>query len=74
MAAQSRPLEGIRIVDMTTVIAAPSATMFLADLGADVVKVENPVGGDFTRTQLPYVFEVVNRNKRSIALDLRKAD
>jgi crotonobetainyl-CoA:carnitine CoA-transferase CaiB-like acyl-CoA transferase len=69
MAAQSRPLEGIRIVDMTTVIAAPSATMFLADLGADVVKVENPVGGDFTRTQLPYVFEVVNRNKRSIAVD-----
>jgi crotonobetainyl-CoA:carnitine CoA-transferase CaiB-like acyl-CoA transferase len=69
MAGQSRRLEGIRVVDMTMVMAGPSATMFLADLGADVVKVENPVGGDFARTQLPYVFEVVNRNKRSIAVD-----
>jgi crotonobetainyl-CoA:carnitine CoA-transferase CaiB-like acyl-CoA transferase len=54
---------------MTTVIAAPSATMFLADLGADVVKVENVVAGDVARTQQPYLFEVVNRNKRSIAVD-----
>jgi crotonobetainyl-CoA:carnitine CoA-transferase CaiB-like acyl-CoA transferase len=69
MAGQSRRLEGIRVVDMTMVMAGPSATMFLADLGADVVKVENPVAGDVARTQQPYLFEVVNRNKRSIALD-----
>jgi crotonobetainyl-CoA:carnitine CoA-transferase CaiB-like acyl-CoA transferase len=69
MAGQSRRLEGIRVVDMTMVMAGPSATMFLADLGADVVKVENPVGGDVARTQQPYLFEVVNRNKRSIAVD-----
>jgi len=69
MAGQSRRLEGIRVVDMTMVMAGPSATMFLADLGADVVKVENVVAGDVARTQQPYLFEVVNRNKRSIAVD-----
>jgi crotonobetainyl-CoA:carnitine CoA-transferase CaiB-like acyl-CoA transferase len=69
MALQSRPLEGIRVVDMTVVMAAPSATMFLADLGADVLKVENVTGGDFTRASQPYLFEVVNRNKRSVAVD-----
>src|ERR1700677_4496642 len=69
MAGQSRRLEGIRVVDMTMVMAGPSATMFLADLGADVVRVETPVGGDVPRTKQPYLFEVVNRNKRSIAVD-----
>jgi crotonobetainyl-CoA:carnitine CoA-transferase CaiB-like acyl-CoA transferase len=69
MALQSRPLEGVRVVDMTVVMAAPSATMFLADLGADVLKVENVTGGDFTRASQPYLFEVVNRNKRSVAVD-----
>src|ERR1700689_4959304 len=69
MAGQSRRLEGIRVVDMTMIMAGPSGTMFLGDLGAGVVKGENPVGGDVARTQQPYLFEVVNRNKRSIAVD-----
>jgi crotonobetainyl-CoA:carnitine CoA-transferase CaiB-like acyl-CoA transferase len=69
MTAHSRPLSGIRIVDMTMLMAGPSATMFLADLGADVIKVENVTSGDVARTSQPYLFEVVNRNKRSIAVD-----
>jgi crotonobetainyl-CoA:carnitine CoA-transferase CaiB-like acyl-CoA transferase len=75
------PLEGIRVVDASRVLAGPFATMLLADLGADVVKVEPP-GGDETRTWGPpwwgdpadrrsAYFASVNRNKRSVSLDLR---
>ena len=77
------PLAGIRIVDLSTVLAGPYATMILADLGADVVKVEPPEG-DATRTWGPpwvgdvdagtrtaAYFLAVNRNKRSIRLDLK---
>ena len=77
------PLTGIRVVDCSTVLAGPYCTMLLADLGADVVKVEPPEGdgtrgwgppwvgsqGDGTRTAA--YFLAVNRNKRSIRLDLR---
>lgn len=71
-------LEGVRVLDLTRVLAGPYATMLLADLGADVVKVERPGTGDETRAWgPPFVggtatyFLSVNRNKRSIALDLR---
>ncbi|HEX7196232.1 MAG TPA: CoA transferase [Candidatus Limnocylindria bacterium] len=75
------PLEGIRVVDASRVLAGPFATMLLADLGADVVKVEPP-DGDETRTWGPpwwgdpadrrsAYFASVNRNKRSVVLDLR---
>jgi crotonobetainyl-CoA:carnitine CoA-transferase CaiB-like acyl-CoA transferase len=80
------PLAGIRVVDCSTVLAGPYATMVLADLGADVVKVEPPEGdatrgwgppwlgseADGTRTAA-YAL-AINRNKRSIRLDLRAAD
>jgi crotonobetainyl-CoA:carnitine CoA-transferase CaiB-like acyl-CoA transferase len=77
----SLPLTGIRIVDLSRVLAGPFATMLLADLGADVIKVEPP-GGDETRQWGPpwwgepadgrsAYFASVNRNKRSIVLDLR---
>src|ERR687892_332132 len=75
------PLEGIRVVDASRVLAGPFATMLLADLGADVVKVEPPEGdesrtwgppwwGDPTERCSAY-FASVNRNKRSVILDLR---
>jgi crotonobetainyl-CoA:carnitine CoA-transferase CaiB-like acyl-CoA transferase len=77
------PLAGLRVVDLSTVLAGPYATMILADLGADVIKVEPP-DGDATRTWGPpwvgdpaagtrtaAYFLAVNRNKRSIRLDLK---
>ena len=71
------PLSGVRVADFTRVLAVPLATMVLADLGADVIKVERPGTGDDTRAWgPPFVgedaayFLSLNRNKRSIALDL----
>jgi formyl-CoA transferase len=69
------PLQGIKVVEATTMITGPLAGMLLADLGADVVKLENPNGGDPFRTfrgkdHSPH-FLSYNRNKKSIALDIR---
>jgi crotonobetainyl-CoA:carnitine CoA-transferase CaiB-like acyl-CoA transferase len=70
-------LHGYRVVDLTTNVSGPLATMILADQGADVIKVENPDGGDATRSasnrrnNLSASFLNTNRNKRSVALDLR---
>jgi len=77
------PLAGLRVVDLTRMLAGPYCTMVLADLGADVVKVEPP-GGDTTRRTPPFAqgdelrafggyFASINRNKRSIVLDLNTA-
>ena len=73
----SGPLSGLLVADFSRVLAGPYATMLLADMGADVVKVESP-DGDETRTWTPPVrgdvstyYLGINRNKRSIALDLR---
>lgn len=72
------PLTGIRVIDLTRVLSGPFATMVLADLGADVVKIEEPRRGDDTRHWgPPFVagesayFMSVNRNKRSLAVDLK---
>lgn len=70
------PLAGIRVVEFTHMVMGPSAGVILADLGADVVKVE-PQGGDQTRRLLGSgagYFPMFNRNKRSICLDLKSAD
>ncbi|MDB5670286.1 MAG: acetyl-CoA acetyltransferase [Alphaproteobacteria bacterium] len=71
------PLEGLRIIDMSSVVMGPFATQILGDLGADVVKVE-PRAGDTTRhvtpmrsEQMGWVFLHANRNKRSLVLDLK---
>ena len=75
------PLDGIRVIDFTQVMMGPSATQMLGDLGADVIKIENPRGGDLSRTSFGAtddiglnnpVFCSLNRNKRSLALDLRQ--
>jgi crotonobetainyl-CoA:carnitine CoA-transferase CaiB-like acyl-CoA transferase len=73
-------LSGILVADFSRVLAGPYCTMLLADLGADVIKVESP-GGDDTRGWVPPVrdgvstyFLAINRNKRSVALDLRSED
>jgi crotonobetainyl-CoA:carnitine CoA-transferase CaiB-like acyl-CoA transferase len=74
------PLSGVQVIDLTSVVSGPFATMFLADQGADVVKVE-PLGGDITRRsrqsvdptgQFSALFISTNRGKRSIAIDLKQ--
>ncbi len=79
------PLEGLRILDMTRVLAGPTCTQILGDLGADVIKLEKPGSGDDSRSLGPPYFQrgkvkrgasayflSVNRNKRSVALDLTR--
>jgi crotonobetainyl-CoA:carnitine CoA-transferase CaiB-like acyl-CoA transferase len=66
-------LDGIRVLELGTMISGPFTGMLLADLGADVIKIENPVGGDPFR-RYPAGFNVLNMNKRSVALDLREQD
>src|SRR4029077_2550329 len=71
------PLTGVRVVEVGNYMAAPYCAMQLADLGAEVVKVEHPEGGDQVRQSAPLIdgegsaFMRLNRNKRSIALDLK---
>jgi CoA:oxalate CoA-transferase len=71
------PLSGIRVVDLTRVIAGPFCSVLLADMGAEVVKIESPGEGDPVRRQgvtvqgLSWYFAQFNRNKKSITLDLR---
>lgn len=73
----SGPLSGFRILDLTSVISGPVATMLLADQGADVIKIERPGGGDFTRKAsnsrggFSASFLNNNRGKRSVAVDLK---
>ena len=75
---QEMPLDGIRVLDLTQIMAGPYCTMMLGDMGADVVKVEKPNGGDDARRMGPPFIEGesaaflgINRNKRSIVMDLR---
>ena len=76
-----RPLEGLRILDLTRVLAGPYCTLLLADLGAEVVKVERPGSGDDAREFGPFLesgqsayFASINRGKKSIALDLKNGE
>jgi len=73
-------LDGIKVLDLSRILAGPWCTMTLADLGAEVWKIENPDGGDDTRTWMPPSVEgistyylSVNRSKKSVAIDLKTA-
>jgi formyl-CoA transferase len=74
------PLNGIRVVDLTRVVAGPYCTMMLGDMGAEVLKIEEPGHGDDTRAWGPYLnghssfYFQLNRSKKSVALDLKTAD
>jgi crotonobetainyl-CoA:carnitine CoA-transferase CaiB-like acyl-CoA transferase len=75
------PLEGMHVLDLTRLLPGPYCTMLLADMGADVIKVEDTAGGDYLRFNPPVVssgmsihFHVLNRNKRSIAVDLKRKE
>jgi crotonobetainyl-CoA:carnitine CoA-transferase CaiB-like acyl-CoA transferase len=82
---QKGPLAGVRVIDASRVLAGPYLAMLLGDLGADVIKIENPDGGDQTRAWGPpwvgegehrvsAYFVSANRNKRSVALDLKSVE
>ena len=70
------PLSGIQVIDLTRILAGPFCTMLLADMGAEVIKVEDPVGGDAVRSQgvikngISWYFAQFNRNKKSVTLNL----
>ena len=78
------PLNGIRVLDATHIVAGPFCSMILADMGADVIKIERPGTGDLARARGPFIesedgsqissrFLGVNRNKRSVSIDLRNS-
>ncbi|HET7136522.1 MAG TPA: CoA transferase, partial [Casimicrobiaceae bacterium] len=75
------PLEGVRVLDLTRLLPGPMCTLYLADLGADVVKIEDTRDGDYARTLATSIgarpstpttwYRALNRGKRSLAIDLR---
>ena len=76
------PLSGVRVLDLTGVVSGPLSTMFLADQGADVIKIE-PLGGDITRRsrapidkggEFSALFISSNRGKRSLAIDIKSPE
>jgi len=73
------PLDGLRVLDLSRLMPGPLCTMILGDLGADVIKVEQPEIGDYARSAPPFIgdtgsaFLMLNRNKRSITLNLKNA-
>jgi CoA:oxalate CoA-transferase len=73
-------LSGIRVVDLTRIVSGPFCTMLLADMGAEVIKIETPGRGDPLRAQgvikngLSWYYASFNRNKKSITLDLRSSE
>jgi crotonobetainyl-CoA:carnitine CoA-transferase CaiB-like acyl-CoA transferase len=75
-----RPLQNLKILDFTTLVPGPFATMMLADMGADILRVESPTRPDMVRAMPPYAdgtstgHGILNRNKRSIGLDLKKPE
>lgn len=76
----SLPLKGVKVLDLSRYLPGPFCTQILADFGAEVIKVEDPKGGDLGRNIPPFVggesarFFTVNRNKKSVTLDLRKPE
>ena len=80
MTFDTQPLAGLRVLDLSRLLPGPYATLVLADLGADVIKIEAPEGGDYLRWMPPltgkvsWAFFALNAGKRSVAIDLKKPD
>lgn len=68
------PLKGTRVLDLSRLLPGPYCTLLLADLGANVIKIEEPGKGDYMRELIPGVYEAVNRNKRSVTLNLKNKE
>ncbi len=74
------PLDGLRVIDLTRVVAGPFCTMMLGDMGAEVLKIEEPRHGDDSRGWAPFIegtgsfYLALNRSKKSVALDLKAPD
>src|SRR4030095_8795174 len=73
---QKLPLEGVRVLELSHIVAGPSGGLILGDLGADVIKIEHPVNGDTARSASGSgsTFYSFNRNKKYLALDLGKPE
>src|SRR3972149_6317357 len=75
-----KPLDGVRVLDLTRLVPGGVCTLLLADMGADVIKIEDPNGGDYARWMPPEAagmgvfFSVCNRRKRSAIIDLKHPD
>ena len=76
-----QPLSGVRVIDVTQIMAGPFCTMLLGDMGADVIKIEKPDGGDdIRRSGPPFVagdssaFLNIGRNKRSVVIDIKRPE
>lgn len=76
----AKPLSGVRVLDLTRLLPGPMCTLHLADMGADVIKIEDTGAGDYARTlgvpegRIAPVFLAINRNKRGMRLDLKQAE
>jgi len=66
-------LHGVRVLDLSRLLPGPFCTLYLAQLGAEVIKIEEPNGGDYARAMSAEMFSAVNRGKKSVTLDLRQA-
>ncbi|HET7788128.1 MAG TPA: CaiB/BaiF CoA-transferase family protein [Myxococcales bacterium] len=69
-----KPLAGVRVLDLSRLLPGPYASLVLSDLGADVVKVEDPDPGDYLRAISPGMYAALNRGKRSVVVDLKSAE
>ncbi len=65
-------LSGVRVLDLSRLLPGPFCSLYLAQLGAEVIKIEEPNGGDYARALSADLFDIVNRGKKSVTLDLRK--
>jgi crotonobetainyl-CoA:carnitine CoA-transferase CaiB-like acyl-CoA transferase len=67
-------LAGVRVLDLSRLLPGPFCSLYLAQMGAEVIKIEEPNGGDYARSMSADMFDLVNRGKKSVTLDLRKSD
>lgn len=67
-------LSGVRVLDLSRLLPGPFCSLYLAQMGAEVIKIEEPNGGDYARAMSPDLFDLVNRGKKSVTLDLRRPE